>query len=100
MSAQSNVAEKMDVVEREFIIGNKLGIHARVAAQIVKVANQFQSDIWILKSGNKVNGKSILDVLTLVCPHGSTVNVSASGPDASDALKALAILFQTKFGEM
>jgi phosphocarrier protein HPr len=100
MSAQSNVAEKMDVVEREFIVGNKLGIHARVAAQIVKVANQFQSDIWILKSGNKVNGKSILDLLTLVCPHGSTVNVSACGPDASDALKALAILFQTKFGEM
>lgn len=100
MSMQFSVAENMDVVEREFIVGNKLGIHARVAAQIVKVANQFQSDIWILKSGNKVNGKSILDLLTLVCPQGSTVNVSACGPDASDALKALAILFQTKFGEM
>ncbi len=67
--------------------------------QIVKVANQFQSEIWISKSGAKVNGKSILDLLTLVCPHGSRVRVSVNGPDAPDALGALASLFQTKFGE-
>ena len=76
-----------------------LGIHARVAAQIVKVASQFTSEIWITKSGNKVNGKSILDVMTLVCPHGSRILISADGPDAPDALSALAALFQTKFGE-
>lgn len=87
------------VLEQEFVVSNKLGIHARVAAQIVKVANQYQSEIWISKSGNKVNGKSILDILTLVCPHGSKVSVVVSGPDASEALNALGALFRTKFGE-
>jgi phosphocarrier protein len=89
-------------LEQEFIVANKLGIHARVAAQIVKVASQFKSEIWISKignNGNKVNGKSILDVLTLVCPHGSRVQILADGPDALDALNALASLFQAKFGE-
>ena len=88
-------------MEQEFIVSNKLGIHARVAAQIVKVANQFESEIWISKSGNnsKVNGKSILDIMTLVCPHGSKVQVNTQGPDASEAMAALAALFQTKFGE-
>jgi len=90
----------MAVLEQEFIIANRLGIHARVAAQIVKVASQFQAEVWISKNGNRVSGKSILDVMTLVCPQGSRVIVSASGPDAPDALNALAGLFQTKFGEM
>ncbi|MGV8073511.1 MAG: HPr family phosphocarrier protein [Syntrophobacteraceae bacterium] len=87
------------VLEQEFIVANKLGIHARVAAQIVKVASQYESEIWISKSGNQVNGKSILDLLTLACPHGSKVNVTVRGADASEALDALAVLFQTKFGE-
>jgi phosphocarrier protein len=87
------------ILKQEFIISNKLGIHARVAAQIVKVASQFKSEIRISKSGNTVNGKSILDLMTLVCPHGSRIMISASGPDAGDALGALAVLFQTKFGE-
>ena len=93
------VLEKIEVLEQEFIVANKLGIHARVAAQIVKVASQFESDIWIAKGDNRVSGKSILDVMTLVCPHGSKVQISANGPDASEAVNALAVLFQTKFGE-
>lgn len=89
-------------MEQEFVVANKLGIHARVAAQIVKISSQFKSEVWISKhgnSGNRVNGKSILDVLTLVCPHGSRVQIVADGPDASDVLNALAVLFQAKFGE-
>ncbi len=93
------VLGKIVVLEQEFIIANKSGIHARVAAQIVKVATQFVSDVWIAKGDNKVNGKSILDIMTLVCPRGSKVQVTVLGPDASEALNALAILFQTKFGE-
>jgi len=91
--------EKIDILEQEFIVANKLGIHARVAAQIVKAATLFESEIWIAKGGNRVSGKSILDVMTLVCPLGSRVQISASGPDASEAVNALAVLFQTKFGE-
>jgi phosphocarrier protein len=86
-------------LDQEFIVSNKLGIHARVAAQIVQVANQFRSDLWISKSDGKVNCKSILDLLTLACPRGSKILISASGPDAPEALEALAALFQNKFGE-
>lgn len=70
-----------------------------MAAQIVKIATQYEAEVHISKSGNTVNGKSLLDLLTLVCPKGSKVLVSASGPDAADALEALASLFQAKFGE-
>jgi phosphocarrier protein HPr len=91
--------EEAIILEQEFIVANKLGIHARVAAQIVKVASQYKSEIWISRSGNKVNGKSILDLMSLACPHGGKLQVSVKGPDAPDALKALALLFQTKFGE-
>lgn len=87
-------------LEQEFTVANKLGIHARVAAQIVKVASQFEAEVWISRCETRVNGKSILDLMTLVCPHGSKVRVCASGPDAGQAMSALAALFQTKFGEL
>lgn len=86
-------------MEQEFIVANQLGIHARVAAQIVKIAAQYEAEVHISKSGNTVNGKNLLDLLTLVCPKGSKVLVSARGPDAAEVLAALATLFQTKFGE-
>jgi phosphocarrier protein HPr len=86
-------------LEQEFIVANQLGIHARVAAQIVKTATQYRADVRISKSGNTVDGKSLLDLLTLVCPKGSKVLVSATGPEAEDVLAALASLFRTKFGE-
>jgi phosphocarrier protein len=92
-------AEECPALEQEFTVSNRLGIHARVAAQIVRVASRFDSEILITKCGNTINGKSILDVMTLICPHGSKVNISAKGSDAAEALNALAALFQTKFGE-
>jgi phosphocarrier protein len=92
-------AEEFPTLEREFTVSNRLGIHARVAAQIVRVASRFDSQILISRCGGTVNGKSILDVMTLVCPHGSKVNISAKGQDAAQALNALAALFRAKFGE-
>jgi phosphocarrier protein HPr len=92
-------APQTSALVQEFVVSNRLGIHARVAAQIVKVASRFESEILISKCGNTVNGKSILDLMTLMCPHGSKVHISAKGPDAANALNALAALFQTKFGE-
>ena len=92
-------AAESPVLVQEFVIANRLGIHARVAAQIVRVANQFESEILITKCEFTVNGKSILDLMTLICPYGSKIQVSAKGPDAALALNALAALFQTKFGE-
>ncbi len=94
-------AEATPALVQEFTVSNRLGIHARVAAQIARVAGSFVSEILITRcGGNTVNGKSILDLMTLICPHGSKVNISAKGPDAAEALNALAALFQTKFGEM
>ena len=92
-------AKEFPAIVQEFLVANRLGIHARVAAQIVKVASRFESEILITKCDFTVNGKSILDLMTLVCPYGSRVQVSAKGPDATEALNALAALFQTKFGE-
>lgn len=98
--ALNQSAEEFPALEQEFIVANKLGIHARVAAQIVRVTSQFESEILISKCGVTVNGKSILDLMTLICPQGCKVTVSARGRDASDALSALAALFQMKFGEL
>ena len=92
-------AEEFPALVQEFVVANRLGIHARVAAQIVKVASRFDSEILITKCDITVNGKSILDVMTPVCPYGSKIQISAKGPDAAEALNALAALFQTKFGE-
>jgi len=92
-------ASDIPVLMQEFVVANRLGIHARVAAQIVRVASKFESEILFTKCDMTVNGKSILDLMTLVCPHGSKILISAKGRDAAEALNALAALFQTKFGE-
>ncbi len=93
------LTDQVTEIEQEFTVPNKLGFHARVAAQIVKVASQFRSDIWFVKDDASVNGKSILDVMSLECPRGTKVKVVTRGDDAEDALKAMAELFQSKFGE-
>ncbi len=84
---------------REFLVMNKQGIHARVAAQIVDLAQRFAANIWISKGNIRVSAKSILDLLTLACGHGSRVLVVAEGPDAEAAVEALGTLFKKRFGE-
>lgn len=92
-------ATEVPILMQEFVVANRMGIHARVAAQIARVASRFESQILIAKNEISVNGKSILDLMTLVCPYGSKIVISAKGHDAAEALNALAALFQTKFGE-
>jgi phosphocarrier protein len=87
------------VLRKEFTIRNKLGLHARTAAKIVQTSTQFQSRIRIIKNGQEADAKSMLDILTLSCPQGTRVEVSAEGNDAAEALAALALLFGDKFGE-
>jgi phosphocarrier protein HPr len=86
-------------LKQEFFVANKKGLHARAAAQIVQMATQFDADVWIVKDGVRVNGKSILDVLTLASPYGSTVVIHTEGREADAVMAQLAGLFQTKFGE-
>jgi phosphocarrier protein HPr len=85
--------------EREAKIVNKLGIHARPAAEIVKTAGKFKSSITIVRDDLEVNAKSIMGVMMLAAEFGSTIVVRAIGDDADAALDALATCIANKFGE-
>ena len=84
---------------RTFEITNRLGIHARVAAKLVETANRFQSEVFLEKDGVEVNGRSILEILTLFCPYGSRLTVRTEGVDAREAMEAFVQLIAAKFGE-
>ena len=83
----------------EATIVNKLGLHARAAAKLTHLASTFQSEIWISRSGRRVNAKSIMGVMMLAAGQGSTVKLEAEGADADKALAALTRLIADKFGE-
>lgn len=76
-------------IERRTTIRNRLGLHARPAAEFVKVAAKFQCEISLGKDGVWVNGKSIMGVMTLAAEFGSTVTLRAEGEDATEAIEAL-----------
>ena len=78
---------------------NKLGLHARAAAKLTQVAAAFQSEIWISRSGRRVNAKSIMGVMMLAAGQGTSVLVEASGDDAEHAIEAIARLVAERFGE-
>jgi phosphocarrier protein len=86
-------------IEQEIKISNKLGLHARAAAQFVKTANQFSCDVVILKNRMKVNGKSIMGVLTLAASLGTTIKIICNGSDSQEAMAALIELVENKFSE-
>jgi phosphocarrier protein HPr len=85
--------------ERTVQIVNTNGLHARPAAEIVKLAAKFQSEIVVVKEDLDVNAKSIMGVMMLAAEHGSSITFRAEGPDADQALDALATLVANKFGE-
>lgn len=87
------------MAERIAQIVNKLGIHARPAAEIVKTAARFRSDITIIRDDLEVNGKSIMGVMMLAAECGSSIVIRAEGEDAEAALDALAALIANGFGE-
>jgi phosphocarrier protein HPr len=80
-------------------IVNKYGLHARPAAELVKLANRFASEVWIRKDEVEVSGKSIMGVMMLAAECGSTVEIRARGDDSQAAVDALAQLVQNRFGE-
>jgi len=87
------------VIERDATIVNRDGIHARPAARIVRLANTFDSEIELSKDGVGVNGKSIMGVMMLAAEFGSSITIKADGPDAKQAVEALAELVASGFGE-
>ena len=89
----------MTTLHASATILNKRGLHARASAKIVEASARFQSEIHIIKDGNAVNGRSIMGLMMLAASIGSTVMVTAEGPDAEEALKAMLALIEAKFGE-
>lgn len=87
------------MIERDFEIKNKLGLHARAAAKLVHTAARFSSDIKIRKGDERVDGKSILGILLLAAGRGSTITVIAQGPDEAEAVEAIRDLIDRKFDE-
>jgi phosphocarrier protein HPr len=83
----------------ETAIVNRLGLHARAAAKLTHIASGFQSEIWLSRSGRRVNAKSIMGVMMLAAGKGSTVMIEAEGADADAALAALTKLIADRFGE-
>lgn len=88
------------MLKKEFMIINKLGLHARPASNLVKTASSFEADVHISKDDLRVNGKSIMGVLLLAASQGSTIQVETNGFDEEQALAALGELITNGFGEL
>jgi phosphocarrier protein HPr len=87
------------MISRNYIISNKLGLHARPSAQLTQMAARFASDIHLTRGSRRVNAKSIMGVMMLAAGQGSTVTVDAEGDDAEAAVQAIGQLIAEKFGE-
>lgn len=87
------------MIKKELTIKNKTGLHARPAALLVKTTGKFKSEIFISKDGYKVNGKSIMGVMTLAAESGSVIEISVDGLDEEEAMLALEDLINNKFFE-
>ena len=87
------------MIERTATVTNPLGVHARPAAQLVRLSNTFESEILLVKDGVPVNGKSIMGVMMLAAECGSTITIRAEGGDAEAAVTALIELIASGFGE-
>ncbi len=87
------------MVTKELTITNKLGIHARPAAQFVKLASQYDADILVESDSEEVDGKSIMGLMMLAVGHGSKIIVTAEGPQEVEALAAIEDLITRKFEE-
>jgi len=98
MSAKK-LAEEDNSMTKEFLVLNKLGIHARPAALFVKTANRFSCDIFVEKDGERINGKSIMGLMMLAAGQGSKLQIRCEGPDAERALEDIEELIKGKFNE-
>lgn len=88
-----------NAVQKVIPIVNKLGLHLRAAAQFVQTAGRYPCEVWVSKDGRRVNGKSIMGVMTLVAVKGTSLGVEAEGDKAGECLEALAKLAAERFGE-
>ena len=100
MQMENNDSQAAVPLSRELVVQNKMGIHARPAAMIVRITNKFKAEVFVEKDGERVNGKSIMGLMMLAAGKGSKVNFIASGSDAELMLNELESLFARKFDEV
>ncbi|MEX0995253.1 MAG: HPr family phosphocarrier protein [Balneolaceae bacterium] len=85
------------MIRNKITILNEAGLHARPSAALVKLSSKFESDFFIQMQGYKVNGKSILGVMTLAAEHGAELELITEGPDEAEAMESIIELFENKF---
>ncbi len=90
----------MEIVEREVTVKNRAGLHTRPAAGLVKLAARFKSEIFLVRDGFMINGKSIIGVMTLAAEQGCQLTLRAEGIDANSAINELSQYFESGFGEL
>ena len=88
-----------DVIERELMVSNRLGLHARASARLVQVLSSYQSNVTLAAKGREVNAKSIMGVMLLAAGPGTAVLLRVDGPDETEAALAVASLFERRFDE-
>ncbi len=88
------------MISKNLEVVNKNGLHTRPAANVVKLTSKFKSEVYLVKDGMKVNGKSIIGVMTLAAEFGSFIKVIIDGDDELDAMNKLEELFSNGFGEL
>ncbi|MEE8449185.1 MAG: HPr family phosphocarrier protein [Thermodesulfobacteriota bacterium] len=94
-----NEDDSSGFVATTVVLKNKLGMHARAAALFVKAASKYRAEIKVARDDQKVNGKSIMGILTLAAPQGTPLTIWANGDDADQALEELSCLIERRFGE-
>jgi phosphocarrier protein HPr len=90
---------RVQKVEKDIAIINRLGLHARPAAMFVRIASRYRSEVWVSKEGEEVNGKSIMGLMMLAAGQGSSLHLRCEGPDADKALEELEQLIKSRFNE-
>ena len=95
----ANAPSSTEAIVREIPITNKRGLHARASAKFVQMVERFKADITVTRNNETVGGNSIMGLMMLSAGPGSSVIVSATGPEAREAIEALTTLVTTKFGE-
>lgn len=87
------------MLERDLVVSNKLGLHARASAKLVQLVQGFKSTVWLISKGREVNAQSIMGVMMLSAGLGTPLTVRAEGADEAQALAAVLALFERKFDE-
>ena len=88
---------RLPMLEKQYTITNRQGLHARPAAMFVKISNRFKCEVWVTKEGEQVNGNSIMGLMILAAEEGAKIDISTDGEDEKDAMDSLGALIESGF---